>query len=329
MDETMVSSSKKFKVYVTKGRIPLTAPPINPHITACITIGANGNVFKPLFILPNKKKLGELKEFEGKAYFASSLSGWMNAKIFTYWALTFLAQISIYRLELPPELRNQRILLLLDGHRSRINYFVSRLFDFYGIDILIFPGHTSHILQAFDVSVASPLKCSYKRRILKYDITFDDKGDRRRELKKTQKEIRIMMIRCLLDALAESATLSNIQSGFRASGICPVDQSKPLSSKFATDSSLRTLYPELYSQIKGDNLINNRHLNGSLENLAFLFQVEYQTAMREQDLLINIETVRQKIQLLIHSKTNNTVILSAVPDIFEEKNGTLTRISLN
>ena len=104
----MVSSNKKFKVLVTKGRIPLTeAPSINPHITACITIGANGKLLKPLFILPNKKKLGELKEFEGIAYFASSQLGWMNSKIFTYWAVTFIAQILLYRLELPSEIRNQ------------------------------------------------------------------------------------------------------------------------------------------------------------------------------------------------------------------------------
>ena len=112
MDETMVSSNKKFKVLVTKGRIPLTeAPPIHPHITACVTIGAHGSVLKPLFILPNKKRLKELKRFEGLAYFASTPTGWMNGKIFTYWAYLFLAQISKYRLDLPPNLRNQRILL--------------------------------------------------------------------------------------------------------------------------------------------------------------------------------------------------------------------------
>ena len=85
MDETMVSSKKKFKVLCGKQQHGLVmSDKVFPHMTACITIGVCGHVMKPLFILPNKKKIDGLEEFEMDAYFASSISGWMNKRLFTY-----------------------------------------------------------------------------------------------------------------------------------------------------------------------------------------------------------------------------------------------------
>ena len=194
---------------------------------------------------------------------------------------------------------------------------------------MIFPGHTSHILQAFDVSIAAPLKTAYKKRILKYDIVFDKAGDKRKELKTTLMEIRIMMIQCLLDALSESATLSNIQSGFRASGICPLNLNMPLSSKFAMNDLLRTQYPELYSRVKGDNLINNRNLNGNLENLGFVYHAEFHFPLTEQELKINEEIAKEKIQSLFLSQNNGVILLSPVPDVVDTTNGVMKLISFN
>ena len=51
MDETSVSANKKFKVIVSKGRIPLSeTDPLYPHMTACVTISASGHVMKPMII---------------------------------------------------------------------------------------------------------------------------------------------------------------------------------------------------------------------------------------------------------------------------------------
>ena len=181
MDETSVSANKKFKVVVSKGRIPLSeTDPLYPHMTACVTVSAGGYVMKPMLILKNKKSLKGLEEVSNLAYFATSSSGWMNKKLFTYWGLIFLAEILRYRLSLPSNIRNQRILLIVDGHKSRANYFIARLFDIYGIDILVFPGHTSHLLQPFDVSIASPLKTAYQRRLSRNNL--DD--NRRKRMKK-------------------------------------------------------------------------------------------------------------------------------------------------
>ena len=325
MDETMVSSRKRFKVLCTKGHVPLsTADQIFPHITACITISAGGKVLKPLFILPNKKTLGELKELEGLAYFASSNSGWINRDLFTYWGLIFLAEISLYRLTLPSHLRNKRILLLLDGHTSRVNYFIAKLFDINGIDILVFPGHTSHVLQPFDVGIASSLKSEYRRLVLLYTKKYGEKMEKyQRRL--TAQEIRIMMIRCMLDAISASASIKNIQAGFRESGISPLDPRIPLASKFAMDQKLRNQVPDLYKNIKKDDLIGNHCLNGTQENLMFIFKANFGKIPKMEEMEIG-EMIGKEI---LKMNSNCSMILTEIPDIFVEQNGNIARINLS
>lgn len=323
MDETMVSAKKKLKVLCPQDLSALTeSTPKCPHITACVTIGADGDVLKPMFILPNNKKnIKELGQFSGRAYFASSESGWINKYLFMYWGLLFLAEISKYRLSLPDDLRNKRILLILDGHRSRANYFLANLFDSYGIDILILPGHTSHLLQPFDVSIASPLKSKYQERVAAYDLKSAAESPTGR--KKSLGELRIMMVRCFLDALSQSATLTNIQSGFKASGIFPLNPEVPLASKYAMDSSLRERFPEIYQDINNDHMVNNHHLNGNLENLKFTFKADHGFDPNNDDLKIYHEFSRCIINRMKRGELVSATILSPIPIIYDEKNGNI------
>lgn len=57
-----------------------------------------------------------------------------------------------YRLILPLAIRNDSILLIVDGHPSRRNYLVNYIFSYFNVDIVVLPGHTSHVL---------PLKSQY------------------------------------------------------------------------------------------------------------------------------------------------------------------------
>ena len=290
-------------------------------MTACVTVSASGYVMKPMIILKNKKTMKGLEEVKNLAYFATSPAGWMNKKLFTYWGLIFLAEITTYRLTLPRNLRDQRILLIVDGHKSRANYFVARLFDLYGIDILVFPGHTSHLLQPFDVSIASPLKTSYQKKLLQYNLDFHGR--------KSMKEIRIMMIKCLVDALMEAASFSNIQSGFMSTGLSPLNKEVPLSSKYAMDSSYREKFPDLYEKIKNENLVNNHHLNGTLENLKFVFKADFKYDLSMDRLEITIDNVKGEIQRLYTDLDQLGKILTPIPDLILEGNEGIKRINLD
>ena len=328
MDETMVSSNKKFKVLVSQGRVPLSeSPPVYPHITACITVSASGYVMKPLFILKNKKTLNGLEEVANLGYFATSPSGWINKNLFTYWGYIFLAEIQRYRAALPIELRNERILLLVDGHKSRANYHIAKLFDDYGIDLLVFPGHTSHLLQPFDVGIASSLKTAYKKKLLLYDLALNNAPGQR---KKNMREVRIMMIKCLISALSEAASYDNVQSGFRASGLYPLNPQVPLSSHYAMDSSLRDKYPDLYRRIQNGNLVNNHYLNGSQENLQFTYKVEHKADITSDKLRkIAHDDMRNMIAFLHMYSQEWGKVLTPIPDLIEENNGFLMRINID
>ena len=92
---------------------------------------------------------------------------------------------------------------------------------------------------------------------------------------------------------------------------------------------LRTQYPELYSRVKGDNLINNRHLNGNLGNLGFVFQAEFHSSLTEKDLKINDEIMKEKVRSLFLSHEDGTILLSPVPDVVDMTNGVMKLISFN
>ena len=156
MDETMLSAKRRLKVLAQKVYFPLIPEQIKlPHLTGCVTISAIGHVFDPLIILPRKKTLRTLHLLNGSSYFASSATGWMTSDIFTYYCLLLVCQVSHYRLTLPDHLRSERILLLVDGHPSRNNFKAALILYLFGIELVLIPPHTSHLLQQFDVSLAS------------------------------------------------------------------------------------------------------------------------------------------------------------------------------
>lgn len=125
---------------------------------------------KSLVIRPNKSSLKGLESFADKMHFASSSMGWVNKNIFIMFSLRFVADIQYYRLILPPSLRSMPILLLVDGHKSRISYSGVAILKIFDIDFFVFPGHCLHVLQPFDAAVFSFLKTVYKSELLRCNI---------------------------------------------------------------------------------------------------------------------------------------------------------------
>lgn len=158
MDETMLSGKRKMKVVCRKNGIPLKTTKMQPpHISGAVTISASGFLFDTMYILPNKKSWRNIESLQDY-FLTSSISGYMNKRLFTIYSLFLCSQLQLYRLKLSPDIRDEPILLILDGHGSRINYTAALVFYIFNVDVLIFPGHTSHVLQPFDVSLAAPLK---------------------------------------------------------------------------------------------------------------------------------------------------------------------------
>lgn len=107
-----------------------------------------------------------MEDFVDLAYFASFGAGWITKNIFVYYCLLLICQLSHYRLTLPEELQIERFLLIVDGHKSRENYLPALILYLFNIDLLLLPSHSSHILQPFDICVASSLKSFFKEELV-------------------------------------------------------------------------------------------------------------------------------------------------------------------
>ena len=132
-----------------------------PNITGMCTTNLLGNS-PPLFILlKGLKKLPA--EFEilvatHQINVASSPNGWMNRSAFLMWTLNFVCWLQMFRTTLPPGIKYKPAVLLLDGHNSRENPLAMEILKKSNVHIIVLPAHTTHVLQLFDVSLASPLK---------------------------------------------------------------------------------------------------------------------------------------------------------------------------
>lgn len=105
----------------------------------------------------------ELKQLTDSAYFASSPSGWVTSKLFLSWRIFFVHTLIAYKLENGMLLKRNNsfkfpCFLFLDGHKTRLNSQAIEILYQNNVRVIVFPSHTTHVLQPFDVSLAAPLK---------------------------------------------------------------------------------------------------------------------------------------------------------------------------
>ena len=99
----------------------------------------------------------------------------MTQQLFTEWLKKFVLYPRNSRKD------NSRILLLVDGHKSRVTQETAELAHKNNIDLMLFPSHTNHILQPLDVSVFKPFKDKYRE-----EPAFE--GEERKKEKEKVKE---------------------------------------------------------------------------------------------------------------------------------------------
>lgn len=169
----MVATSKELKVLVPQNmhKYIETAAPDTIHITAfCVN---NLVAMKPplLIILTGLKNLpDELKMLasSGKIWVASSQSGWMDREIFLCWCINFINWLANYRCSLPLNICTKPALIVLDGHVSRECPAALYLLRSSNVNVVVLPFHTTHLLQLFDVVLASPLKAKLTQNFASY-----------------------------------------------------------------------------------------------------------------------------------------------------------------
>lgn len=132
-------------------------------------------------------------------------SGWSNSVKFEEFLKHFIKYVK-------PS-KDDKVLMILDNHESHLSINIIDLAIENGIVMLTFPPHTSHKLQPLDRTVFGPLKKYY------------DKACNEWLLQHPGSPLTIYHVaECFGKAYPLAFTPSNIQSGFKVSGIWPVNE---------------------------------------------------------------------------------------------------------
>ena len=173
-------------------------------------------------------------------------SGWSNAEIF----LDFLHHFVKY--SHASDLN--RVLLILDNHSSHISVQSLNYAKENGVIMLTMPPHTSHKLQPLDRTVFGPFKKYYYTACSEW--LYSNSG-------------KIMSIydvaECAGKAFSKGFSSENIQSGFRVSGIFPLNRNifaeHEFLSSFVTDRPA-----DLLNETKSSIVASSAHRSADLSN---------------------------------------------------------------
>ena len=175
-------------------------------VTAMCCVNAIGNSIPPFMIFPrvhfkDHMILGAPPGTVGVAH----SSGWMTAENFTKFIQHFIKSTKCSQ--------EHKVLLILDNHESHVSVESLKLAKENGVVVLTFPPHCSHKLQPLDRTVYGPMKSYYNSAANSHMISRP--GSR----------LTIYNVAELVGkAFPLAATPRNITSGFKCTGIYPLDR---------------------------------------------------------------------------------------------------------
>ncbi|KAJ3427274.1 protein derived from transposon [Anaeramoeba flamelloides] len=178
-DETVVGSYKKRNTFVgltpkDKNKAHRIFKKINIHTTLLVTISASGSHLPSLLITPRKTLV--------KSYLSTEIT---NDLCFTH---------------------GPKVLLVLDGHSSRLDLDSLESLAKANIQVAVIPAHSSHITQPLDRTTFSVFKNHLRKSTLETKLEKN--------------------LETILDCLQKSLTIKTIKSGFSRAGIYPLDFEK-------------------------------------------------------------------------------------------------------
>lgn len=183
--------------------------------TAIEAVGASGYHLPPMVILKGKVHLQNWYEYcQLPSDWVISLSpkGWTSNEHSIWWL------INVFEPSTRPRTIGAYRLLILDGHESHCTPEFDQYCKDHSIVTLCMPPHSSHILQPLDVGCFAALKKSYGNQVanlMRLGINHIDKAE---------------FLSCFEKARSEAFSLSNIHSGFAATGVIPFDPERVLST---------------------------------------------------------------------------------------------------
>ncbi len=211
-------------------------------------ISATGRALPPLVIFKgNSVQAQWFEDTAGLAdwRFSYSKNGWTSNALALEWLQDVF--IPLTRPQKPKEYR----LLVVDGHGSHTtDDFMYECFK-NNIHLSFLPAHTSHVLQPLDLAVFSPLKAYYRAEIAVIGHQSDSTPIGK-----------VAFLKAYQKARKRGLTLKNITSGWKASGLWPINPAKPLMSRLV----VKPLDPADTAK-KAGSTPNNTHAGRSFDLL--------------------------------------------------------------
>ncbi|KAJ8372885.1 hypothetical protein AAFF_G00275890 [Aldrovandia affinis] len=132
-------------------------------------------------------------------------NGWINTELLIEWGKTFVSEL--------PKDENMPHLLLLDGHSSHVYNmeFLTYMKKNY-VHVMSYPPHTTHALQPADRALFKSLKHNWS-----------EAGRRWNRQSCGMKLPKLQFFSVFTEAWKKTATVENAQSGFKATGMFPVN----------------------------------------------------------------------------------------------------------
>ena len=194
----VVASSDHCPPAVTSGK--------GKNVTLLGCGSASGASIPPYFVFPGKRMLPELLDgATGGANGTVSETGWSNSAVFRTYLETHFVKFM-------PGRGDQKVLLLLDGHKSHVSIGLADWAKEHNIILFILPAHTSHLLQPMDVACYGPFERIYNFQCHKL----------MRETHEIITRNNVCKIAC--NVYAKALCPENLMSAFKKTGIYPLDK---------------------------------------------------------------------------------------------------------
>ena len=208
MDETgMPLDPKAFKcVYQLGEKNPISLSSGNKsQVTVVGCTNAAGYCIPPMVIWDRKTLSAELTEGEVPGtFYGLSDNGWMDQELFHAWLCNHFLRYA------PPA---RPLLLLMDGHSSHYSPDTIRIAAKEQVILFALPPHTTHLSQPLDKGCFGPLKVKWREICHQYMVDNPHKV-----------VTRYSFSRLFSKAWMAAMTMTNVVSGFRVTGVYPVNR---------------------------------------------------------------------------------------------------------
>ncbi len=215
------------QVYAQKGakRVHVVAPEHAQNVTVVGCISATGSVIPPFILFKGKRRNEDwIEDMPTGAAFTMTEKGSMTHAAFVEWLEHFN--------KFKPSA--EKVLLIFDGVKSHLSIDIVEEAEKYNVKLYCLPSNTTHELQPLDKTIFRSFEHYWDDELLKFWRTRPD-----RSLSKA------MFGKVLTPVWSKCMSLSNINSGFKATGIYPFNRDAIPDIAFAPSEVTRNLQTDI------------------------------------------------------------------------------------